>query len=42
LHVVVVPTPGATFAIGVRDQRPFRVSIESEQYDRQVVVDIAH
>jgi hypothetical protein len=31
-----------TFAIGVRDQRPFRVSIESEQSYRHVVVDIAH
>jgi hypothetical protein len=31
-----------TFALGVRDQRPFRVSIASEQYYRHVIVDIAH
>jgi hypothetical protein len=31
-----------TFAVGVIDQRPFRVSTTSEQYYRHVVVDIAH
>jgi hypothetical protein len=31
-----------TFAVGVRDQRPFRVSITSEQYYQHVMLDIAH
>ena len=31
-----------TFAVGVRDQRPFRVSITSEQYYQHVILDIAH
>jgi hypothetical protein len=31
-----------TFAVGVRETRPFRVWINSEQYCRHVVIDIAH
>jgi hypothetical protein len=31
-----------TLAVGVRDQRPFRVWISSEQYYRHVILDIAH
>ena len=31
-----------TFAIGVRETRPFRVWIRSEPYYRHVVIDIAH
>lgn len=31
-----------TFAVGVRDRRPFRVWVDSEQNYRHVVLDIAH
>ena len=31
-----------TFAVGIRDQRRFRVSITSEQYYQHVILDIAH